>query len=82
MTPKIDISTTTAINCRACGHFYFREDLLLRKVSRFIINSKADAVMPIPVMVCTSCASVCEEALSPEVQELLFPKPDIKIALA
>lgn len=79
MPQGIDISTTTPITCPVCGHSHFTQELLLRKVSRFTINSASDGIMPVPIFVCSSCKSICEEALAPELQEVVFPKPKISL---
>jgi hypothetical protein len=85
MNPQIDISTTTSITCPVCGHGHFSEQLILRRVSKLLVNSRNDVVMPVPIMVCSSCKTLCEEALElsfPDVHRLLFPEPKSKISLS
>ena len=45
---NIDLKNTTIIETPE-GHKVFVQGVLLRKVSKFVVGSKEDAVMPIPV---------------------------------
>ena len=45
---NIDLKNTTIIETPE-GHKVFAQRVLVRKVSEFVVGSKEDAVMPIPV---------------------------------
>lgn len=47
--PKIDLKQTTAMLSED-GNMLFAEGTILRKVSKFLIGSNEDAIVPIPCM--------------------------------
>jgi len=46
--PNIDLKSTTSIETPE-GNKIFNQGMILRKVSKFVVGAKEDAVMPIPV---------------------------------
>lgn len=46
--PNIDLKSTTGIETPE-GNKIFNQGVILRKVSKFVVGAKEDAVMPIPV---------------------------------
>ena len=59
---NISLDKTTEIRCK-CGSIIFSEKLLLRKISKFLIGSSQDGLIPINVMVCSICNTILEETL-------------------
>ena len=70
-TPKLNISLdkTTPIGCDECSNTIFQEGTLLRKASKILIGSHQDALVPIPVFVCSKCGHVNEEFLPAELRK-------------
>ena len=70
-TPKLNISLdkTTPIVCDKCSNTIFQEGTLLRKASKILIGSHQDALVPIPVFVCSKCGHVNEEFLPVELRK-------------
>ena len=70
-TPKLNISLdkTTPIVCDECTNTIFQEGTLLRKASKILIGSHQDALVPIPVFVCSKCGHVNEEFLPVELRK-------------
>ena len=70
-TPKLNISLdkTTPIVCDECTNTIFQEGTLLRKASKILIGSHQDALVPIPVFVCSKCGNVNEEFLPAELRK-------------
>lgn len=70
-TPKLNISLdkTTPIVCDECSNTIFQEGTLLRKASKILIGSHQDALVPIPVFVCSKCGHVNEEFLPAELRK-------------
>jgi uncharacterized Zn finger protein len=70
-TPKLNISLdkTTAIICEECGNNIFQEGTMLRKASKILIGSHQDALVPIPVFVCSKCGHVNEEFIPGELKQ-------------
>lgn len=57
--PTINLRDCETVKCESCGGIYFREVLILKKVSRFQIpNAVDDQMVPIPVHMCNSCNHV------------------------
>jgi len=70
-TPKLNISLdkTTPIVCEECGNSIFQEGTLLRKASKILIGSHQDALVPIPVFVCSKCSHVNDEFMPGELRK-------------
>jgi hypothetical protein len=66
--PNIDLSNTTPIES-STGRRVFQEGAILRKVSKFIIGSQEDAILPIPVMFDIKTGEVVIEMLPKELRE-------------
>jgi hypothetical protein len=66
--PNIDLSNTTPIES-STGRRVFQEGAILRKVSKFIIGSQEDAILPIPVMFDIETGEVVIEMLPKELRE-------------
>ena len=60
---NISLDKTTAVVCEKCDSSSFVEGTLLRKASRFVTGTAQDALIPIPVFVCSKCGHVNEEFL-------------------
>lgn len=67
---QVNLSQTSGLICEHCQSPYFKESLILRKVSRFITGGVQDAIMPVPVLLCNACGQVCTDALAPEIKEM------------
>jgi hypothetical protein len=59
---NLSLDKTTEVECD-CGNNVFLEGAMLRKVSRFLTGTDRDAIMPIPVMVCSKCGTPIEETI-------------------
>lgn len=44
----------------------------MRKVSRFITGDVEDAVIPVAVVACDNCGTLCVDALQPQVKAMLM----------
>jgi len=69
--PQLNISLdkTTAATCDACQNEVFQEGVLLRKASRFLTGTAQDALIPIPVFVCSKCGHVNEEFMPKQLKQ-------------
>jgi hypothetical protein len=65
---NIDLLNTTPIES-STGKRVFAEGAILRKVSKFVIGSQEDAVLPIPVMYDVETGEVVIEMLPKELRE-------------
>lgn len=57
--PKINLRDCPTILCEKCGGMYFKETLVLKKVSR-LQGAANDTDVPIPVFRCEDCGHVNE----------------------
>jgi uncharacterized Zn finger protein len=60
---NIGLDKTVAASCDECQNEIFQEGILLRKASRFLTGTSQDAIIPIPVFMCSKCGHVNEEFL-------------------
>jgi len=60
---NISLDKTTAASCDECQNEVFQEGIILRKASRFLTGTAQDAVIPIPVFMCSKCGYVNVEFL-------------------
>lgn len=60
LTQKM-VSDAPEVICEECENNKFVERLTFRKVSKLMIGSDKDQVVPIPVFCCTACGHVNEE---------------------
>jgi DNA-directed RNA polymerase subunit RPC12/RpoP len=68
--PKTNVSLdkTTAVTCESCGHNIFQEGYMLRKVSKFLIGTNQDGIIPMPAVSCIKCGTVVQEMLDPQLR--------------
>ena len=70
----IDLKQTTGLVCENCGNDTFREAVMIRKVSRFLVASASgrDEPVIIPVFNCTKC----DTSISEFIPESIRPKAE------
>ena len=61
LKPKIDLRQQPTVACEECGHTYFREVVILKKVSKLLTGSSEDTLVPFPTYRCDSCRFVNED---------------------
>jgi hypothetical protein len=59
--PKIDLRQQPTVLCENCGGHYFKEVVILKKVSKLITGSPEDTLVPFPTYMCNGCGNVNEE---------------------
>lgn len=65
---NIDLATTTAVIGHSDNHL-FGQAFILRKVSKFIVGSNEDALIPIPVFYDLDSRKIIKDSLPPELRE-------------
>ena len=58
LKPKIDLREQPTVVCENCSHEYFKEVVILKKVSRLLTGSSEDTLVPFPTYMCNSCGHV------------------------
>jgi hypothetical protein len=51
---NVSLKDTTPVTCDECGNEVFIEGVMLKKISKFIAGTTSDALMPIPVFICSN----------------------------
>jgi uncharacterized Zn finger protein len=59
--PKINLKEQATISCESCGNIYFKEVVLIKKVSKIMTGSSDDVIVPFPTYMCEKCGHVNEE---------------------
>ena len=59
--PKIDLREQPTIVCESCGSMYFKEIVLIKKVSKLYTGSLEDTLVPFPTYRCDDCGHVNSE---------------------
>ena len=57
---NVNLAEVPYLECDECKSTTFEEKLMIKKVSRFMTGSDQDSIVPIPVIVCSSCGPVNE----------------------
>ena len=65
-----DLSASKPMLCVGCGYDVFLPAIKLRKISKLMIGSTADQILPLDVFVCGNCGAVTEELLPIQIRTL------------
>jgi hypothetical protein len=65
---NLDLSKTTAIDTPSGGKIW-QQGMILRKVSKFVVGSQEDAIVPIPVFYDPVDNTILEDTLPKELRE-------------
>jgi|EP01052_Picozoa_sp_SAG31_P015371 hypothetical protein len=66
--PQIDLSKTTAVETPS-GSKIWQQGVILRKVSRFVVGSDEDGLIPIPVFYDSETGDILLDTLPKELRE-------------
>lgn len=58
LKPKIDLKKQPTIECEKCMSKYFKEVVLIKKVSKLLTGSSEDTIVPFPTYMCNECGHV------------------------
>ena len=67
------LAQSSTLYCESCGHNYFYERTLFRKVSRFVTGEPEDTVIPMNIFLCGKCDEVAKEIMPKDITQILFP---------
>ncbi len=59
--PKIDIKKQPTVSCEKCGSTFFREVVLMKKISKLLTGSNEDSIVPFPTYRCDDCNHVNDD---------------------
>lgn len=66
INPDIIMKHSKEIECSSCGCIFFKQVVTLRRVSRVVIGTPTDQVLPIPVFRCDDCGLPLNDLLDNE----------------
>jgi uncharacterized Zn finger protein len=58
LKPKIDLKKQPTVECEKCSSKYFKEVVLIKKVSKLMTGSFDDTLVPFPTYRCDDCGHV------------------------
>ena len=61
MQVKIALKDTTDVSCDKCGHHYFTQLMMFKKLSAVMSPSGEESLIPIQVFACNDCGHVKEQ---------------------
>ncbi len=63
---RINIDDLTDIVCEECGNKYFRQAIMLKRLSPLVSPSGNEQLVPMPIFRCDDCGHVNDNLLPPE----------------
>lgn len=66
--PKIDLALTTAVTSPSGNHL-FAEGIILRKMSKFVLGSAEDGIIPLPVFYNPETGKILLDSIPVEIRE-------------
>ena len=56
--PKINLKDQPTVECEKCDSRFFKEVVLIKKVSKLLTGSSEDTIIPFPTYRCDDCGHV------------------------
>jgi hypothetical protein len=60
-TPNIDLKKQPTVTCEKCDSMYFKEVTLLKRVSKLLLGTPNDTMVPFPTYMCNDCGHVNDD---------------------
>jgi uncharacterized Zn finger protein len=60
-TSNIDLKKQPTLTCEKCDSMYFKEVTLIKKVSKLLLGTPNDTLVPFPTYMCNDCGHVNED---------------------
>ena len=58
---NVDLSSASDVACEKCGHLFFREVALVKRLSSLVSPTGKEAIIPVGTFACASCGHVNSE---------------------
>lgn len=59
--PKIDLRQQPTVECEGCKSIFFKEVVILKKVSKILTGGSEDTIVPFPTYSCSECGHINED---------------------
>ena len=56
--PKIDLRDQPTVTCDSCGSMFFKEVVIIKRVSKLLTATPKDTDVPFPTYMCVKCEHV------------------------
>ena len=76
---KVGLEQSTAMICKKCGGDIFLEGSKFRVISKLLVGTQQDAIIPVPCFLCGNCGDVLQELLPKQLQTPNQNEVDTKI---
>ena len=57
----LDLSQTTGVECSNCHGIFFKQSVLIRKISKFLTGEPEDRIIPMVIFRCDDCGEVFKD---------------------
>jgi hypothetical protein len=61
LKPKIDLRQQPTVECEKCKSIFFKEVVILKKVSKILTGGSEDTIVPFPTYACLKCEHINED---------------------
>lgn len=61
LKPKINLKEQPTVQCGECKSTYFKEIVMLKKVSKILTGGPEDTLVPFPTYMCNECGHVNDD---------------------
>jgi hypothetical protein len=61
LKPKIDLRQQPTVECEKCKSIFFKEVVILKKVSKILTGGSEDTIVPFPTYACLNCEHINED---------------------
>jgi predicted nucleic acid-binding Zn ribbon protein len=58
LKPKINLKEQPTVECEKCHSKYFKEVVMLKKISKILTGSPEDTIVPFPTYMCNECGNI------------------------
>ena len=58
LKPKINLKDQPTVECEKCHSKYFKEVVMLKKISKILTGSPEDNIVPFPTYMCNECGNI------------------------
>jgi uncharacterized Zn finger protein len=66
---RINVNDLTDIVCDECGNRFFRQAVLIKRLSPLVSPSGEEKLVPMPIFRCDDCGHVNDQFLPPDEQK-------------
>lgn len=63
ISPQQIIKNSKQLTCENCGGIFFKQSLVLRKVSKVLTGTPQDQIIPFPLFRCDDCGQPISETM-------------------